>query len=96
MNLTLEQYINGLERSVRELPTVLLQWAALDSELQFEYTEQLTWLLRERSNVLKQAIKQNRYSELKTRISNVNQNLFEIRNLILAKMNLDLTNFRFS
>ena len=41
MNISLDQYIDGLERSVRELPAVLAEWDQIDSELQIEYVDQL-------------------------------------------------------
>ena len=48
MNLTLDQYIDGLERSARDLPSVLVEWDDLSAELQEEYADQLLWMLRVR------------------------------------------------
>lgn len=52
MNITIEQFIEGLERSVRELPSILEDWDGLDDELREGYTEQLLWLLKSRAAVL--------------------------------------------
>jgi len=55
MNLTIDEFTEGLERTARELPGVLSEWEDLDEELQDEYTEQLFWLLATRDQVVEAA-----------------------------------------
>lgn len=45
MNLTVDQFMSGLERTVVELPRVLVEWEDLDDTLCTEYHEQIQWLL---------------------------------------------------
>jgi hypothetical protein len=68
MNLTLDQYIEGLERSAKELPAVLIEWDTIDEELQENYSEQLTWMLRAIPDVLTRAVREERFSEIVHRV----------------------------
>jgi hypothetical protein len=88
MNLTIDQFIDGLERSVRELPAVLAEWEDIEVELREEYTDQLLWLLRSRSDVLARATQGNRYLELAQRIVAATCAMFQIREGIREKMGI--------
>lgn len=68
MNVTLDQYMYGLEEAAQELPKLLAEWATIDEELQEEYTEQLRWMLDARTEALQMARSENRYLEVLRRI----------------------------
>lgn len=60
MNLTLDQYLDGFERSARELPAAFEEWDSIDEELRAEYIDQLTWLIVSRGAVLRRALREHR------------------------------------
>lgn len=68
MNLTLNQYIQGLEDSAVELPKLLAEWDTIHEYLQEEYAEQLRWLLDARTEALQMARIAGRYPEIVQRI----------------------------
>jgi hypothetical protein len=82
MNLTLDQFFDGLERSVRELPGVLSEWEELESELRDEYADQLLWLLRSRADVLARAAREERYLEFVQRMVNATVAMLHLRDEI--------------
>jgi hypothetical protein len=88
MNLTLEQFIEGLERSARELPGVLADWADLDDELRDEYTDQLLWLLSKRAEVQARASREGRFWELAPRIAAATSTFFDLRDQLRALMGI--------
>jgi hypothetical protein len=92
MNLTLDQYIAGLERSVRGLASVLGEWEELDEELRSEYVEQLLWMLRVRPDVLSRAMREGdaRWFELSERVAAATARLFEMRGEIAEKMGVTI------
>jgi hypothetical protein len=88
MNLTIDQYILGLERSVRELPDVLAEWDELEDELREEYAAQLLWLLRVRADVGMRAVHEKRFLELENRIGTATAALFNMRQDLREKMGI--------
>jgi hypothetical protein len=52
MNLTLEQFLSGCDRSAKELPEVLATWADLDETLRREYAEAFIWMLESMRSLL--------------------------------------------
>jgi hypothetical protein len=84
MNLTIDEFIEGLERTARELPAVLSEWDELDEELKDEYTEQLFWLLAARARV----IGGERALEIADRIARVTSAMFELRVELQQKMGI--------
>lgn len=52
MNLTSEQFIDGLERCVQRLPAMLAKWHELDADLREEYASQIAWMLSVKDSVL--------------------------------------------
>ena len=45
MNLTVDQFLSGLGRTVRDLPELLRRWDSLADDLQCAYADQLQWML---------------------------------------------------
>jgi hypothetical protein len=88
MNLTLDQFIDGLERSARELPGVLAEWDEIDDDLHEEYTDQLLWLLKARADVFVVATRENRYLEFAQRIVTATSSMFQLRDEIREKMGI--------
>jgi hypothetical protein len=88
MNLTIDQYVDGLESSARSLPGVLAGWDELDPELCYEYVDQLEWLLRSRTEVLARATAEGRYMELAQRIVTATSAMFHLRDEVREKMGI--------
>lgn len=47
MNLTLEQFLTGLERTGSEIGKLLDEWDGVDDDLREEYASQLDWMVGE-------------------------------------------------
>lgn len=47
MNLTLEQFLTGLERTGAEIGKLLDDWPGVDDDLREEYASQLGWMVGE-------------------------------------------------
>jgi len=90
MNLTLDQYLNGLERSVRELPAVLLEWDDIEPDLQDEYVDQLTWMLHVRPDVARRAEQEGRYLDVMQRINAATSAMFHMREQLREKMSVSV------
>lgn len=90
MNLTTDQFIRGLERSVSELPSVLNEWESLDQELRTEYADQLDWMLRTRQFASDRAASEGRGIEIAQRVAAVNAALFAVRAAIADTMGLSV------
>jgi len=88
MNLTLDQFIDGFERSARELPSVFEEWNEIDLELREEYADQLLWMLQARPDVVARATRERRYIELVQRINAVTSALFDMRGALAEKMGI--------
>jgi len=88
MNLTLDQYINGFERTARELPELLGRWESIDHELREEYAEQLAWLLESRSEVHALAERASRGVEIAMRTALATAAIFSMRAALAQAMNL--------
>ena len=82
MNLTLDQYMAGLERSVHELPTLLAVWFTLDVDLRAAYENQLWWMLSKRWLVLEMAERRGRKPEIAQRLERVRVGLLDMREAI--------------
>ncbi|MGH7284293.1 MAG: hypothetical protein ACRELY_22425 [Polyangiaceae bacterium] len=86
MNMSLNHYIVGLERSARELPNVLAEWDDIDLDLRDEYVAQLEWLLCARQEILARAQREQRYFEIAQRIVTATSSMFDLREELAAKM----------
>jgi hypothetical protein len=60
MNFTIGEYVLGFERTMVELPKILREWGDLAEDLQLNYREQLSWLLRVRFDVIARAAREGR------------------------------------
>lgn len=90
MNLTIEQFLSGLERSVRELPVALGKWADIDEDLRAEYVDQLTWMLERRWEILVAAERANQLGHVATRLAMVSVALRRIAPALREHMGIDL------
>jgi hypothetical protein len=88
MNVTLDQYLVGLERSVSELPEVFRGWAALDDDLREIYSDQLAWMLGARDEVLETAKAEKRLLEVQFRIARATSLLFSLRDELQTFMGI--------
>ena len=86
MNLTVDQFMSGLDRTLRELPGVLEEWPQLDQELQDEYAEQLGWMLSRFDAV--QA--RSGSSAVALRLVAARLHLYSLRNQIRAVMEVEV------
>jgi hypothetical protein len=68
MNISLDQYLTGLERTARELPGLLASWNTIDTELAEEYVDQLIWIISSTCVALTMAVADGRAAEAKRRI----------------------------
>ena len=53
-NITTEQFAEGLEKFEAELPKLLDEWATIDSDLQEEYLDQMSWALKQAAAFIRQ------------------------------------------
>lgn len=90
MNITVDQYLRSLERSVRELPSVLSAWRTLDPDLCGEYADQLAWLLTAQPEVLAIAATQGRVADVAGRLVRANATLLALRDSIVDLMGVDV------
>ena len=88
MNITLDQYLDGFEKSMAVLPKLLNEWYTIDQELQQEYSEQLAWLIRKDVclEVLKMSADQNRMHEVATRVHNAFVSVEHLKGEVEEKM----------
>jgi len=68
MNITVERFVQGLERSADALPALLDEWDTIDEELQAEYRDQLQWILCKRGEVLVRCKLEGTFDEFGPRI----------------------------
>jgi hypothetical protein len=47
VNMSLERFIAGLEKSAQEVPELFSRWEGVEEDLKVEYVGQLTYLLRQ-------------------------------------------------
>jgi len=90
MNLTIDQFLSSVERSVRELPTVVREWHSIDDDLQQEYADQLSWLLGSYAEVMAMAATQGRLSEVEQRLATANAALLDYRDALNDLMGVSL------
>jgi len=90
MNLTLDEFLRSLERSVDELPALFAEWDAIDPELYDLYASQLGWLLRARHEATAMATGQGRVIEVAVRLAFANAKLLRLRDSLVLLMGLDL------
>lgn len=60
MNLTVQQYLTGLERSVVNLPGLLLRWNELDEDLREHLADELVWMADVHHEVVARAWREGR------------------------------------
>lgn len=90
MNLTLDQYLSGLERSAREIPRVLAEWATLDYDLCDSYAEQLAWLLQVQADIFVSARSLGRDMEVAERLARANAEFLALQAQIGALLGVDV------
>lgn len=90
MNITLDQYITGLEYAVVELPKIFVEWESIDEDLCEDYIDQLVWSVKQETNVLKTMTPDDRYTEIATRIVGCNAKLVLLRFEIEQKMGIKI------
>lgn len=86
MNITIDKYLSGLERSVRDLPELVRTWEDIDESLRDEYVEQYRWLLDARDEVLSGA--GSRMAEVAQRLARANVELFAMRRALEELMDI--------
>lgn len=90
MNMTIDQYLGGFERTARELPALLSDWETLDNELRGEYAEQLLWMLSKREDVQVRASRERRFFDVGQRINAATKALFDHRQELSEFMGIPL------
>ena len=90
MNISIDQYMAGLERSTKNLPRVLADWNDICDDLQDQYKDQLEWMLVNRRKVGTMFELANRGEEFDSRIKVVYDSLKTMESLILQKMDIDI------
>jgi Lon protease-like protein len=90
VNLTVDQFLTGLERTTREMPSALHEWKSLDRDLRDEYTDQLEWMVDAIDEVLPLAAKTNRAGEAALRVAVALASLRSMRDEILAVIGVDV------
>jgi len=86
MNLSLDQFIGGLERTACGLRELLTVWDEIDEDLCQEYVDQLSWLLRVRPDVLTRATQEGRFLEIAQRMNDAVLLIWDIRADVEQKM----------
>ena len=93
MNIPVEHFVQDLERSARELPNVLAEWADLHEELRQAYSEQLTWMLEARPKVLARAASERCFMAMNHRISIAARTMYDYREQVEAQMGIPASIF---
>jgi hypothetical protein len=88
MNLSLDQFIDGFERTARDLPALLAEWESIEEDLRQEYVDQLSWMLRTRPEVIAMATPEGRLVEVAQRMGAATVVMWALRADIDAKMGI--------
>jgi len=94
MNLSLDRYIEGVERTAANLPALLKNWETIDEDLGAEYAEQLSWLLRARPEATAMATTSGRFVEIAQRLAAAVATMWELRAELEAKMGITARQLR--
>jgi len=76
MNLSLDQYIEGFERSAVMLPSIVARWSDFGFDLREAHASQLEWMLDARDEAMLLAFSQDRGPEIAERLARVSAALF--------------------
>lgn len=92
MNLTLDQYLKGLEETCDRLPGVLDDWEGgrLDEVLCDCYPRQLEWLLKVRGEVQERGEHEGRGAEVRDRLTRANARLATLQDRIKDTMGVEV------
>lgn len=88
MNITIDQFVIGLETSLLELPLVLGDWENLEDELRAEYEDNFIWLLQNRQEVLLMAMKEERFTDIAHRLIVAQKAIEKMKIEIMNKMKI--------
>lgn len=86
MNISLDQYLDGFERTARELPDLLARWESLDEDLRDEYSDQLVWLLEAKRDARQLAEGLGRTVECAQRLAYATAAIFRLRSPLMVAM----------
>jgi hypothetical protein len=90
MNLTVQQYLSGLERSVRNLPGVLTRWERIEEDLREHYLDELGWMADVFHDVVGRALAEQRW-DLIPRLSHAGFHLHSMRPMIEKRTGLSIS-----
>ena len=89
MNLTVQQYLTGLERSVANLPGLLRRWPELDADLRDHFADELGWMADVHHQVVARAIREGR-ADFARRLIEAGSRLLEQRDLVERQVGVSL------
>ncbi len=89
MNLTVQQYLTGFERSVANLPGLLQRWHELDEDLREHLADELWWMADVHDKIVMRARREGR-EDLAHRLLRAGFQLLEQRELIEQQVGLSL------
>lgn len=93
MNLTVQQYLTGLERTVKNLPGVLHRWHDLAGDLREHFLDELLWMSDVHGQVVEKARSEGKI-EIVVRLCRAGLQLDELRAEIERRTGAEITPYK--
>ena len=91
MNVTYKEFLAGFEEAIERLPGILEDWSNLDEDLQYEYKDQINWMLENQWQAKELAVLEGHGpAEIEDKFSKINTKYLELADKILYETGLNI------